>query len=57
MRTGITSGRTAALHAKRDVWVISYGPEVPGMGRVDELRVSFKDGKVSKLEQKVYLRP
>jgi len=42
---------------KRDVWVIFYGPEVPGMGRVDELRVSFKDGKVSKLEHKAHLCP
>ena len=42
---------------KRDVWVIFYGPEVPGMGRVDELRVSFKGGKVSKLERKVHLCP
>ena len=42
---------------ERDVWVIFYGPEVPGMGREDELRVSFKDGKVSKLEQKVHLCP
>ena len=42
---------------KRDVWVISYGPEVPGMGRVDVLRVSFKGGKASKLEHKVYLCP
>jgi hypothetical protein len=42
---------------KRDVWVIFYGPEVPGMGRVDVLRVSFKEGKVSKLEHKVYLCP
>lgn len=42
---------------ERDVWVIFYGPEVPGMGRVHEIRVSFKDGKVSKLELKVYLCP
>ena len=42
---------------KRNVWVISYGPEIPGMGRVDELRISFTDSKVSKLEHKVYLCP
>ena len=42
---------------ERDVWAIFYGPEVPGMGRVDELRVSFKNGKVSKLEQRVCLCP
>lgn len=41
----------------RDVWELSYGPEVPGMGRVDLLRLTFKHGVVVKLEQKSYLCP
>lgn len=41
----------------RDVWELSYGPEVPGMGRVDLLRLTFKHGQLVKLEMKSYLCP
>lgn len=41
----------------RDVWELSYGPEVPGMGRVDLLRLTFKHGQLVKLEVKSYLCP
>ncbi len=41
----------------RDVWELSYGPQVPGMGRVDLLRLTFKHGQLVKLEVKSYLCP
>lgn len=41
----------------RDVWELSYGPEVPGMGRVDLLRLTFKDGWLVKLEVKSIFCP
>ena len=42
---------------ERDAWVLSYGPEDGGMGRVDELRVTFTAGKASSLEIKVVYCP
>ena len=42
---------------KRDIWPLYYGPEVPGMGRLDVLRVTFTDGKVSSLELESVLCP
>ena len=42
---------------ERDVWVLSYGPEDGGMGRVDELRVTFTAGKASSPEIKVVYCP
>ena len=42
---------------ERDVWVLYYGPEVPGMGRLDVLRVTFTDGKTSSLEIETLLCP
>lgn len=37
---------------ERDVWIAGYGPQVPGMGTVRTIRITFSDGKISKLEVK-----
>jgi hypothetical protein len=40
-----------------DLWVLFYGPEESGMGRVDILRVIFTDGEASSLEIETILCP
>ncbi len=57
LRKSYAFGKPEPEMLERNVWVINYGPEVPGMGRVDVLRISFKDDKVSKLEHKAYACP
>lgn len=42
---------------KTDVWELWYGPEVPGIGHVDQVIVTFAQGKVSVVRQKSYMCP
>ena len=40
-----------------DIWLLSYGPEEPGMGQVDEVMLTFQDGKVREIEKRSFANP
>jgi hypothetical protein len=41
----------------KDIWYLTYGPEVPGMGRYDTLTITFKDGKAVRIQDSSGLAP
>lgn len=40
-----------------DIWILWYGRENPGMGRSDEIMLTFQEGKVARIEQRSFFSP
>ncbi len=40
-----------------DIWILFYGREKPGVGRLDEVMLTFQDGKVARIEHRSFSCP